>query len=161
MDMLHCSITRRSNAHHSRGQTLTEFALVIPLLLLLFMGIFDLARAAYTLNVTGDAARNGVREAIVNQNCSAITDRAKSAAVALDLSAANAVQTTIYKSPLKVNTPTPDTCAGGLGGGYGIGWLAEVRVTATFKTITPIVGQLVGPLSLSSTARLPIERAYP
>jgi len=36
-----------------------------------------------------------------------------------------------------------------------------VRVRTTFTAITPVIGQLVGPITLSSTARLPIERAYP
>jgi len=36
-----------------------------------------------------------------------------------------------------------------------------VKVVATFTPITPIIGNFIGPLQLSSTARLPIERAYP
>jgi Flp pilus assembly protein TadG len=150
---------RRPGRERSRGQTLTEFALVVPILLLLFMGILDLGRAAYTLNTVSDAARNGVREAIVNQDCSAIATRARSVAAAVDLSGSSAVQVTIWKSP----TPSgaSETCAGGLAGNYGIGYLAEVRVNTTFTAITPIIGSFIGPLPLTSTARLPIERAYP
>ena len=144
-----------------RGQTLVEFSLVIPILLLLFMGVFDLSRAAYMLNTIGDAARNGVREAIVNQTCPDIVARAKSVAPGVDLAPADAVQVTIYLSPVVSGTPTPQTCAGGLSGNYGIGWLAEVRVNTTFTPITPIIGNFIGPIPLTSTARLPIERAYP
>lgn len=144
-----------------RGQTLVEFALTIPIVIFMFMGIFDLGRAVYQINALSDAARNGVREAIVNQDCTAITTRAKSAAPAVDLSAANAIAITVYKSAMPVNTPTPDTCTGGLAGNYGIGWLAEVKATTTFNAITPMISQIIGPMSLSSTARLPIERAYP
>jgi Flp pilus assembly protein TadG len=145
----------------SAGQGLAEFALVAPLLLLLFMGIFDLARAAYSLNTIADAARNGVREAIVNQSCTDVVARARSVAPGVDLSGPSAVQVTIYKGSVVSNSPTPDTCSGGLGGGYGIGYLAEVRVNATFTPITPIIGNFIGPLPLTSTARLPLERAYP
>jgi Flp pilus assembly protein TadG len=155
-------IRRRSFSNSSaRGQGLAEFAIVIPVVLLLFMAIFDLARAAYFLNTIGDAARNGVREAIVNQNCSAIEARARSVTPGVDLSEASAVQVTIYKSSVVSGTPSPDTCSSGLGGGYGIGYLAEVRVNATFTPITPIISNFIGPLPLTSTARLPLERAYP
>ncbi len=68
---------------------------------------------------------------------------------------------TIYKSAMPVTTPTPDTCATGLYGNYGIGYLAEVKVTTTFQALTPVIGQLIGTPTLTSTARLPIERAYP
>lgn len=149
----------RARRGRTRGQTLTEFALVVPILLLLFMAVLDLGRAAYSLNTVADAARNGVREAIVNQDCSAIATRARSVAGAVDLSASAAVQVTIWRSP----TPSgaSETCAGGLAGDYGIGYLAEVRVNATFTPITPIIGSFIGPIPVSSTARLPIERAYP
>ncbi len=143
----------------SGGQTLVEFAITIPIVLLMFMGIFDLGRAVYELNSVSDAARNGVREAIVDQNCTAIATRARSAAPAVDLSAANAIAVKVYRSA--VISASPDTCTGGLAGDYGIGYLAEVTVTTTYTAITPIIGQIVGPLKLSSTARLPIERAYP
>ena len=156
------TLQRPSRASRSsRGQTLAEFAIVIPIVLLLFMGIFDLARAAYTLNTVGDAARNGVREAIVNQTCPDVVSRAKSVAPGIDLSASNSVRTSIYLTSIYSAGAPKETCAGGLSGNYGIGWLAEVKVVTTFAPITPIIGNIVGPLSLSSTARLPIERAYP
>lgn len=152
---------RRPRGHRSSGQALVEFAVVIPIVLLLFMGIFDLARLAYEFNAVSDAARNGVREAIVNQTCAVITTDARQSAPAVDLSASTAIQVTIYKSPVVSSTPAPDTCSSGLLGNYGIGYLAEVRATTTYTPITPIIGQLVGPITVSSAARLPIERAYP
>jgi Flp pilus assembly protein TadG len=155
------AMKRSNHSRHAQGQALVEFALVIPILLLIFMGIFDLGRAVYTLNVVGDAARNGVREAIIDQDCTAIATRTRQSAPAVDLSGSSAIQVTIYKSDVISSTPAPDTCSTGLNGDYGIGYLAEVKVTTTFQAITPIISQIVGPLSLSSTARLPIERAYP
>lgn len=152
---------RRAEGPRPRGQALVEFAVVIPIVLLLFMGIFDLARLAYEFNAVSDAARNGVREAIVNQTCSVITSDARESAPAVDLSSSTAIQVTIYKSPVVSSSPTPDTCSTGLYGNYGIGYLAEVRATTTYTPITPIIGQLVGPITVTSAARLPIERAYP
>ena len=43
------------------GQTLVEFALVLPIFLLVVFGVFDLGRAVYTNSVVSQAAREGAR----------------------------------------------------------------------------------------------------
>ncbi len=50
----------------SRGQTLVEFALVIPIFLSLLMGIADLGRVVWAYNSLASAAREGARFAIVH-----------------------------------------------------------------------------------------------
>ena len=49
----------------SRGQTLVEFALILPIFVLLLVGIFDFGRAIYAYNTISNAAREAVRVAIV------------------------------------------------------------------------------------------------
>lgn len=49
-----------------RGQALTEFALVVPILLLLVFGIFELARFIFDYETLNNAVREGVRYAIVH-----------------------------------------------------------------------------------------------
>jgi hypothetical protein len=39
-----------------------------------------------------------------------------------------------------------------------IGCLAIVEVTGRFQPLTPIIGQLIGPIALTSTSKIPIER---
>jgi Flp pilus assembly protein TadG len=48
------------------AQSLVEFALVLPLLLLMITGLFDVARAAWQENTLAYAAREGTRYAIVH-----------------------------------------------------------------------------------------------
>jgi hypothetical protein len=48
-----------------KGQALVEMALIIPLLLLLVMGIFEIGRAMYIKNTLTQAARAGARSAVV------------------------------------------------------------------------------------------------
>jgi Flp pilus assembly protein TadG len=48
-----------------RGQTLVEFALIFPLLLLLVMGLFDVGRYVFYYAVLNTAVREGARFAIV------------------------------------------------------------------------------------------------
>ena len=48
------------------GQALVEFALVLPALLILLMGIFDMARAWNVFEVLTDAGREGARRAVID-----------------------------------------------------------------------------------------------
>jgi Flp pilus assembly protein TadG len=50
---------------HSSGQALVEFALVLPILMVLLMGIIELGRAWHMRQVLTDAAREGARLAVV------------------------------------------------------------------------------------------------
>ena len=75
------SLHRRPPARRrrrQRGQGLTEFALVIPIFLLLVVALFDLGRAVFAYNTLTNAAREGARIAIVNQYTPTIVSRAKS-----------------------------------------------------------------------------------
>jgi hypothetical protein len=68
-----------------RGQSLVEFALLLPVMLLIITGLFDLARAVWQENTLAYAAREGTRYAIVhgssgnpaagpeNPNCGGVT----------------------------------------------------------------------------------------
>jgi len=49
-----------------RGQSLVEFALLLPLMLLIITGLFDVARAVWEENTLAYAAREGTRFAIVH-----------------------------------------------------------------------------------------------
>src|SRR5450759_2474361 len=76
---------KQTGQTNSRGQGLVEFALVLPLLVLLFMGVFDFARGIYAYNAISDAARAGTRTAIVNQNNQDIVNRASAQAIGLGI----------------------------------------------------------------------------
>jgi hypothetical protein len=54
------------NRSSSMGQGLAEFALVIPIFLIVFLAIFDLGRVVWANNALSNAAREAVRFAIVH-----------------------------------------------------------------------------------------------
>jgi Flp pilus assembly protein TadG len=56
---------RRLSRRDRKGAAAVEFALVVPLLLLLLWGIVDIGRAFYTLNNLASAVREGARTAAV------------------------------------------------------------------------------------------------
>lgn len=59
-------LVTRPLASREDGQAIVEFALVLPVLLLLIFGIIDLGRAVWQENTLAYAAREGTRYAIVH-----------------------------------------------------------------------------------------------
>ncbi len=57
-----------------RAQSLIEFALLLPLLFILIMGLFDVGRAVLYYAVLNTAAREGTRFAIVQSGCDYFAD---------------------------------------------------------------------------------------
>ena len=55
-----------SDRGDERGQSLVEFALLLPIMLLIITGLFDVARAVWQENTLAYAAREGTRYAIVH-----------------------------------------------------------------------------------------------
>jgi Flp pilus assembly protein TadG len=53
---------------YRKGQTLVEFALLLPILLLITFVVIDLGRAVYYYSAIHNAAREGVRWGIVNKD---------------------------------------------------------------------------------------------
>jgi Flp pilus assembly protein TadG len=62
---------RRFVCEDEGGQSLIEFALILPLLLLIITGLFDVARATWQENTLAYAAREGTRYAIVHGSAAA------------------------------------------------------------------------------------------
>jgi len=139
-----------------RGQGLVEFALILPLLLLLLMGIFDFARGIYAYNTVSNAAREGARVAIVNQSAaggvSLAATKAANQATALGLDASDSADVDVqYLLP-----DLSDQCPS-----RGLGCIAQVRVNYLFQPLTPIIGSIIGPITVSATTQLPIEFTRP
>ena len=144
-----------------RGQAIVEFALVIPIFLLIFFGIIDAGRLIFTYNTVANAARSGARVAIVNQTdtgtntCDTTSATAWSkgcaavSAISLGLDPTDDTQIHVeYRNVTDTGGCSP----------LKIGCLAVVTVTGHFSALTPIIGQYIGPIDISSTAKIPIER---
>src|SRR5690348_2791560 len=65
----------------SRGQTLVEFALILPIFILLLLGILDLGRAVFNSSTMNNAAREAARVGITDQMCLDILNQARTRAV--------------------------------------------------------------------------------
>jgi Flp pilus assembly protein TadG len=109
--------TRKSN----RAQGMVEFAIILPVLLLMLMLIFDVGRSIYTYSVIHNAAREAARYGIVHP-----TDQTGATQTALQLTSG------LDQTGISVTFPTP--AAGTF----------EVEVGYTFSAVTPFLGQLMG-----------------
>jgi Flp pilus assembly protein TadG len=58
-------LDRRSH-RHGRGQTLVEFALILPIFLLILMGLLDFGRVIYAQHTINQDAREGARTGAVS-----------------------------------------------------------------------------------------------
>ena len=58
---------RRERRRGAGGQSLVEFSLVFPIIMLLIAGFFEIGRAVFAFNTIANAARQGARVAAVNQ----------------------------------------------------------------------------------------------
>jgi hypothetical protein len=140
-------------ARRAAGQALVETAIVLPILLVVLLAIFDFGRAVYAYHTVSNAARTAGREAIVNQNANAIEAGAIAQSVALGLTTGDV--STCYEESTSVKRVCPtdiDNC-----NPKAIGCLALVEVRYSFAAVTPLIGAIVGPISVSSTTVLPIE----
>ena len=150
--------------HRNTGQTLVEFALVLPLLLLFIMGVVDMGRLIYAYSSAGNAAHEGVRTAIVNQNKADIQAIAARQATGLGLlpgdpgGCPNLVgpTTTPSVNGTCVAFDDPPNLATNCATPY-IGCVAVVTVKYSFQAITPIIGNIIGKVDLVLISKQPIE----
>lgn len=142
------------------GQSVVEFALIVPLILLLVFGALDMGRAVFAFNTLAQAAREGNRVAIVNQTDSVVKARVIGAAVTLGLSDSSV--DVCYKRAATTQrscvSPSTDDCPQS---SRAIGCLAIVTARMTYRPMTPVIGQIFSTVTLSSTSVGPIEAVCP
>jgi TadE-like protein len=151
---------RNRRGQQPGGQGLVEFALVLPLFLLLVMAIMDLGLSVFAYNSITNAAREGARLAIVNQDVASVTTRAtQQSAIARDPTV-----TVAYYQTNDDGTPdTSDPCPTGAASFIAVGCLAVVTFEGSYEPITPIIGRILfanGVTFLAETV-LPVEYSCP
>lgn len=163
------SLGRRTR---ERGQSLVEFALIVPIVMALIMVAVDGGRAVLAYNTLANAARHGARVAAVNQLSPASTvtscredmpiedvaqphwsARACAASTAVGLSVTPADVTLTYAPPTDVAISCSPT--------LHVGCIASLTVRARFQAITPLVGSILGTINMTANSQFPLERVFP
>ena len=154
--------------HGRRGQALVEFALILPVLLVILLGTVDAGRLIFAYNSVANAAREGGRTAIINQTPAEVRQRAAEQATVLGMSSAdpggcppNGGPTTTQPTGIcfVLRSRNNDTipCVTPPTDPPTIGCTAIVAVKWEYRAITPIIGDLIGPMSVSATTRQLVE----
>lgn len=147
-----------------RGQGLMEFALVLPILLLLFMGIFDFGRMIYLYAQLS----NGAREAARYGSVTGVGSGAQSSPQYLDCTGIRSAAVRGYGLPMSPDQvliqyddgltlygftcdqrPSPDAVA--------MGDRVRITVTDQFSFITPVLSALP-PVTVSLTSARTVLR---
>jgi TadE-like protein len=127
-----------------KGQSLVEFALLIPAFLLMTVMIFDLGRAVYYSSTIHNAAREGARYGIVNpDDVTGMKQTAINYAVGLGLSDTD-IAINIVIPANKSSFPPPHI---------------TVIITYDFYPATPLVSRFItgGHLTLTGEATMKLE----
>lgn len=140
----------------SRGQALVEFALILPVFLLLLVIAIDFGRLFYTYVQINNAAREGAAVAIyaptnATQIASHATGEKNAQGQRGDIENAIVVTTSCADSTL---ARTPIDCSLAQGG-TGSGYTVTVNVNQRFVFLTPLISSMFGSslqLNASATA---------
>jgi Flp pilus assembly protein TadG len=120
-----------------RGQSLTEFALVLPIFLLLVCGIFDFGRLMYTYMNMNNAAQESVRKGGLGEKDADIKAFAKS-------------YVRIGDASVLVTITPPDTVRHS--GDY-----VTVKLEYPFKFITPLVSKFLPSPNVQASSTIRVE----
>ncbi|WP_110206577.1 TadE/TadG family type IV pilus assembly protein [Nocardioides daejeonensis] len=138
----------RSGAGRERGAAALEFALVVPILMGLVMGIVDFGIAINRDTLVNNAVREGAREASLNPDATQVEAVVRRVLTSLP---ADAVTVTVG-----CRTPAGTACAS-FAAGAASGGTAIVTVTYRHELVTPISSLVGDSLTLSETAEMRIE----
>ena len=133
------------------GQGLVEFAVALPVVVLLILALFDAGRGVLFYTELSNASRAGARVAMINQS----NDASCGATKTFKCAAAD-VTTGMGIAPSAIGdlTVTGSDCA------LPSNCTATVKVKYDFKLITPIISALISDVELSASTTMPIERIY-
>ena len=151
-----------------RGQSMVEMALILPILVLLMIGLFDLGRIVFTANALSDGARHGARHATTDPDGAEYCDRIDAAVQSAIRGQALSTYTVTYTTVTEdgIETGTYVLCANGVDGpDKGAlpvtarpGDRIEVDLEADLNLITPFVAAATGrsTFDLQSTSTMQV-----
>jgi Flp pilus assembly protein TadG len=126
---------------------MVEFALIVPVFILLLVGLFDVGRAVYAYNTVNNAAREAGRLAIVDQYEDDIKDEALAAASGL----------VVVRNDITVRYEKADGSAcTALGTDAIATCVAVVTVPYRYEAATPLIGRLLGIITIQGQSRFPV-----
>jgi Flp pilus assembly protein TadG len=140
------SQSRSDDRRRRRGQSLVEFALVLPLFLLILAAIVDFGMALSSTITLSNAAREGARLGTVNPSPTAVEARVRAVANTLD-----GTRLTVTSTCRTLSGSTWVTCSGA---GWQPGDSMIVQANYEYRLIWPLAFGTAIPLSSSVEMRV-------
>ena len=145
-------LPRRSSTptpDRARGQGLVEFALVLPVFLLILLMAIDFGRALYGWVVLQNSARIAANFAGLNpdgwQGAGDTTIQLEyEAQIEHDLDTANCVAPGTPPAPVFTDGPDAPVAGGNPDTNYDVGDTVTASLTCVFQPLTPIIGAILG-----------------
>ncbi|MET3963572.1 Flp pilus assembly protein TadG [Marmoricola sp. OAE513] len=144
---------KQRRSRDQRGSAALEFALIVPILVMVVFGIVDFGWAINRDTAVNNAAREGAREGSLNPDSASVV-----AVVRRSLSAVEPVGTTPSKIAVSVTCRKPDNsvctnfATDAVSGGTVV-----VKVTLSHSWITPVGSTFGNGILLSKTVEMRIE----
>jgi hypothetical protein len=135
----------------SRGQALVEFALALPIFLILMMAVFDMGRAIYMYNGVAEAARELARVTSVYPGTPGALGSTPQTAAVL------AVQKGLIPSLGNPTFTCVDIDGSSFAGTCVAGMQVKVVILAPYSPVTPGLS-LIGTVSLKSSSTFSIQQ---
>ncbi len=132
----------------TRGQTLVEFALALPMFVLLVLGTIDLGRGVYQMNAAAQAAREIVRTTSVYPGSTLGTSAETAAVLATQRGLVPGLRVDGYLCVDIAGAAVSGPCRPG-------NWV-RVRVTSRFDPVLPLL-MAFAPIQLTSSSSAEIE----
>jgi Flp pilus assembly protein TadG len=139
-----------STRRRSRGQGLVEFAFVLPVFLILFMGVVDLGGVVFAYNSVTNAAREAARLAVVNQDTTKITQRGTQQSA---IARTPTLSVAFYQAAADGTPDLSKTCPIAGASYIAVGCLAVVTFQGTYRPITPVIGSILFKNGVTFTAK--------
>lgn len=129
------------NRENEDGASLVEFAIILPLLIVMLFGILEASWAFAQQNDVRHGTREAARLAAVNHGD--VQAVAQEACARMDI---------VYPATTPIVTITPISTDGFTGG------LAQITISSTYQTITGMLDGIFGSLDIESTIEFRIEQ---
>lgn len=142
--------TRRDRRRKSRGQSMAEFAMTVPMALLMVLFGLDFGRVFLGWVALNNAAREAANYAAMNP-----TAWTSPFNFAVQAEYARLVNTEAQGINCVVESPVPDPS---FPSGTSLGAPASVELTCDFELITPFIGLFTGnPIPVSASSAFPVR----
>lgn len=117
-----------------KGQSLVEFALIVPVLILLLLGIIDFGRIFHAYLTIDHAGREAARAASIGKNVAEIKSVAVNKASSIGLTSG---QVQVVTGPSGTD--------------------ATITISYPITFLTPLIGSIAGPLTLTDATVMRVE----